>query len=361
MQAEGLGDLAQHERPHGDFAVLEEMPLAVDDRLRNAQDGIEALLHVLDEPARLLQLRRKRSGAARAGRDLGIQAVDPQARHRLGVEARAPHVAHFAHHHVGDHIARLDPGEGGARTRVEAEDQALRRTQGLVVRAGECLQPRVVARGEELQVRRHDLERKLALCAVVVGAQLEREALTRRARADARGLEVLQVLQGDRQLAHERLGIGFRLDGQERRDLFERLREITILVERVDQKADKHAVAGIQLGKRKLRVQVVAQRRRVRLGEGLLAFLVAALARAPVARELARPVGVRGGRRFGRRAARAARRGRGRRVPGLFHILALERRVLHQQAIDLLVELDRGELQQPDRLLQLRRQREVLR
>jgi hypothetical protein len=41
-------------------------------------------------------------------------------------------------------------------------------------------------------------------------------------------------------------------------------------------------------------------------------------------------------------------------------ILALERRVLHQQALDLLVELDRRELQQLDRLLQLRRQRQVL-
>jgi hypothetical protein len=42
-------------------------------------------------------------------------------------------------------------------------------------------------------------------------------------------------------------------------------------------------------------------------------------------------------------------------------VLALERRVLHQEAVDLLVQLDRRELQQADRLLQLRRQREVLR
>ena len=41
-------------------------------------------------------------------------------------------------------------------------------------------------------------------------------------------------------------------------------------------------------------------------------------------------------------------------------VLALEQRVLLQEALDLLVELDRRQLQQPDRLLQLRRQREVL-
>ena len=49
-------------------------------------------------------------------------------------------------------------------------------------------------------------------------------------------------------------------------------------------------------------------------------------------------------------------------MTGIVHaVLALERGILHQQAVDLLVQLDRGELQQPDRLLQLRRQREVLR
>ena len=41
---------------HRHVAVLEEIALAVDDRLRNAQDGVEALLHVLDQPAGLLQV-----------------------------------------------------------------------------------------------------------------------------------------------------------------------------------------------------------------------------------------------------------------------------------------------------------------
>ena len=71
VQVERVGDLAQHQRPHRDFAVLEEMPLAVDDRLRHAQDRVEALLHVLDQPLRFLQLAREllRAGVAvaRAG------------------------------------------------------------------------------------------------------------------------------------------------------------------------------------------------------------------------------------------------------------------------------------------------------
>ena len=42
-------------------------------------------------------------------------------------------------------------------------------------------------------------------------------------------------------------------------------------------------------------------------------------------------------------------------------VLALEQRILLQHPLDLGVELERRQLQQPDRLLQLRRQREVLR
>src|SRR6202007_2608699 len=79
MQLEGLRDLAQHQRAHRDFAVLEEMALLVDDRLRYAQNGVEALLHVLDQPARLLQLRGDAGAAvARTRRALGVQAVDAQ-------------------------------------------------------------------------------------------------------------------------------------------------------------------------------------------------------------------------------------------------------------------------------------------
>ena len=47
VQAERGGDLAQHERPHRHFAVLEEVALAVDDGLRDSQDRVEALLHIL--------------------------------------------------------------------------------------------------------------------------------------------------------------------------------------------------------------------------------------------------------------------------------------------------------------------------
>src|SRR6266700_585513 len=50
VQAEDLRDLAQHHRSHRHFAMLEEMTLAIDDGLRDAQNRLEALLHVADQP-----------------------------------------------------------------------------------------------------------------------------------------------------------------------------------------------------------------------------------------------------------------------------------------------------------------------
>src|SRR2546427_9651683 len=68
------------------------MALTVDDRLRHAQDRLESLLHVLDQPACFLQLMREL--AARLTpvvlQDIGVHAIDAQLRQRVGVEARHP-------------------------------------------------------------------------------------------------------------------------------------------------------------------------------------------------------------------------------------------------------------------------------
>src|SRR5512145_508232 len=163
VQPERGGDLAQDQGPHRDLAVLEEVALAVDNRLRHTQDGVEALLHVLDQPARLLQLRGDAGAAARRGGELGVKPIDAQARHGVGVQARAPHVAHLLYDDVGDYVARLDLRECRAGARIERLDQALRRAQRVFAGAGERLQPCVVTRGEQLQVLFDDLEREPAL------------------------------------------------------------------------------------------------------------------------------------------------------------------------------------------------------
>ncbi len=67
VQAELLGDLAQAERLHRHRAELEEVLLALEDRLGDHQDGREALLHVLHRPARFLQVLRRARCSCRCG------------------------------------------------------------------------------------------------------------------------------------------------------------------------------------------------------------------------------------------------------------------------------------------------------
>ena len=109
MQAEDLRDLAQHHRPHRHLAMLEEMTLAIDDGLRDAQNRLEALLHVADQPFRFLQLRCELliRRFAIAGENVGVDAVEPQLRHRRLVERRNPAPPHLTYDHVGDHVVRL--------------------------------------------------------------------------------------------------------------------------------------------------------------------------------------------------------------------------------------------------------------
>ena len=163
--------------------MFEEIALPVDDRLRYPEDGVEALQYVLDQPARLLQLRGERIAAATARPrcELCIEAIDAQARHGFLVQAGPPDALHLAHHHIGYHVARLEPGEGGAGTGIQAADQRLRGAQRLVVGAGEDFQAHVVAAREKLEVLFADRHREGAQGTVVRvnfshGANLQRQA-----------------------------------------------------------------------------------------------------------------------------------------------------------------------------------------
>src|SRR3970282_167079 len=132
------------------------------------------------------------------------------------------------------------------------------------------------------------------------GAELQRQAFAQAARADAHRLEVLQVFQHDLQFVE----VDLQLRGQERGELLQALREIAIVVQRIDQQGAQLVVPAGQVG----------EGGRIRGRDGLLARVV----------------------------------------------VALEQGIFLEDALELLVELEGGELQQADRLLQLRREREVL-
>ena len=107
MQAQFVGDLAQHHRAHGQFAMREKTLLPLDDGAADAQDGVKALLDVLDEPARLLHARSQR-GMALALEQAGVGLVNAQARHGLLVQAhlqtRQRALPHAPHNDIGHDV-----------------------------------------------------------------------------------------------------------------------------------------------------------------------------------------------------------------------------------------------------------------
>ena len=84
--------------------VIPAILLPFHDGLRHAQDGIETLAHVLDQPARLLQLRAQLRLAPGLLEHTGVHLVHAQARHHVGVQRDRPAALGAPHDHVRHHI-----------------------------------------------------------------------------------------------------------------------------------------------------------------------------------------------------------------------------------------------------------------
>jgi len=177
------------------------------------------------------------------------------------------------------------------------------------------------------------------------------------------------VLEGDGQL----LRLDLQLLGYELRELLDGLREIAAFVKRFYEERDQVAVARFELGQGELPVQMLTQVGRLG-GDlekiaivGIVARTRARAAFSPpigVGREnvrLRRILGARllGGRlNGGSRLAVHVRRSCRNLAVGVF---ALEERIFREKFLEFLIQFHRRELQQAYRLLQLRRQRQVLR
>ena len=228
-------------------------------------------------------------------------------------------------------------------------------------------------------------------------AQLQHQAFAEVARAHAGGLQALQPAQRALQARPQVFaGIGaadVQHLGQALGDLFQRVGQVAVLVERLDQHLHRRRSSGDSRMPGNLRAQVVLQRAGRCRGPGLdlVAIAAAAGCRCGASRGCRRSLRARC--RFPSRRARWCRTlgasirpassasaasprvalgvalarsvGRaplGRRLEGLPALfLDFEEGVLLEHLLDFLVQLQRGELQQPDRLLQLRRERQVLR
>ena len=157
--------------------------------------------------------------------------------------------AHLAHDHVGHDVARLVLRERRARAADRGCGSARASRAARVVAVQHALQLGEVARGE--QRRWPSTTSSAAARCGVVGRQrlqLQREALGEVARADAGGLEALQVLAARSSAPRARSSSS----GEHARRAPRASREVAVVVERVDQRRDDLPVAQRQVEQREL-------------------------------------------------------------------------------------------------------------
>jgi hypothetical protein len=182
--------------------------------------------------------------------------------------------------YVGHHVARVDRRILGAGARIERADQVLRLAQFVVVAAQRLADACEVARRELVEVILDDGQRQLARRAVVEAQQLQRQAFLRIARTDARRVEVLQVTQGDAEFFQQDFAQIDVVSGPDQQvdQFIQRLRQVAVVVERLDQEADQRAFAVRHLGQADLGAEVLAQRRGRGLGLAAVDVVVVGVA-----------------------------------------------------------------------------------
>ena len=214
-----------------------------------------------------------------------------------------------------------------------------------------------VVLGQAVEMVGDDPARRLALVRIVDRVDLELQALRDAARADAAGVERLHPLERDQHL----VGVDLVGHARRRRDLLERGAQVAVVVERFDDRAGEGVVARVERQDVDLGVQVLAQAdvggdQVERAQVALHALGADARRRLLPAVALVRRVADRGEQAVGiagLQVDRDAVAGGGRVVVG--RVLDFEKGVAAHRVVDLLREVERGQLQQANRMLQARR------
>ena len=278
VQTQLVGNIAQHQRAHGQLTMHKEVLLPLHDGFGHPQDGVEALLNVLDEPARLLQalLQRGMSFAAFVtAQHAGVDVMYTQLGHDFGIELhRKVHPAragsHRAHDDIGHHDIALHVDKATPRTGLKAGDQRDGLAQLLFASAAQAgklaqIAPRQQVHGLSADGLRQQQAAHMGRCrALVLGftnqiAQLQLQAFGQIARAHAHGLQALQQLERNGKVLLQLLALLQIVTGQALRQLLQRIFEVSIVAERLDEKAQRRRICRAQMQAQRLMMEKVAQ------------------------------------------------------------------------------------------------------
>ena len=376
--------VVQDHRPHGLGTVLEEALLALDDAPRHLEQRLVAALQALDEPLRFLQVVAQEhvvGGIVGATDHRRIVGIDAQAWRYFRVELHQPAAVALAHDHVRDHVFRGARADHAARTRVELLDAVDRRLELRFADVQAAHQRCVVLGAQQLDVLVDDHARMThgGFFGVEL-AQLDQQALAQVAGAHADRVEMLDAMQDRDDFVDLDPALGAEALGK----VLEAHAQHAVGIDGVDDGHRDHAIGFRHRRQVELPQQVVGKRGC--LGGVLLEVLsLFAAARRTGAAGLVDivPAGVDGeigGHRFGghvidRVGLRhlALRRSRillrelllraghpRHHVVGRRALDQFEQRVTVERLLDFLLQVQRRQLEQTYRLLQLGRHGQVL-
>ncbi|MNM86503.1 hypothetical protein D3C81_986570 [compost metagenome] len=387
VHAHRFGDVMQDQRLHRLVPVVEEAALVLDDLRGDLHQGFVTALQALDEPAGFLQLVAH-EGVVGAGVGAADEAcvlwVDPQARDRFLVQLHQPAFAVLAHDDIRDDVFRFARLDLRARARVEALHQFDDLAQFVFLDLHAAHQLAVVAAAQQVD--------EVSDQALGLGhpgragwqlTQLQQQAFPQVAGAHAGGFELLDTVQDRFDLVE--LDVQLRVEAGA--DFLEGVLQVTLAIDAVDQGDGDQAIgirhrcqvqlpqqmalqalAGRGAGGEVPLVVIVAWQA---AGAGLVDVFPGGIDRKLVGDSLVplavfQVVGADGGfletvvLSFGSRLVLGVVRHRVAVVEVFAVFLTFEHRVRLQRFLDFLLEVQGGELEQADGLLQLRSHRQLL-
>src|SRR5262245_8588891 len=373
VHADVVAHVAQGEGAEERQALVEELALEVHQALRDLPERPLTLLHALDQPhsgAELL-LDVLLGLVARPPQERAVERVHPQARDALLVEDHHVVLAHLLDRHVGYHVARVVDGDAPARLGLEGLDLFDRFHDPLDRQLHGPRDLGVAAPLQVFEVLLHDLYRHRVR--LRVGGELQEQALLHATRGDPGRIEGLDTLER---------GL-YRLEARAHplRDLLQVGPQVAVLVQVADDRladAQEILVVGAEpellaemLGERGVAAPQVLEGQLVALlhrDRGPLVAVVVENGGREIERQVVGLLPVHRGRLLGDRLGHLPRGrslhrggsvgsgwgGRGLRSVGGLDRDLLEERILLQLLAHDLLQLQRGQLHQLDRLLQQR-------
>src|SRR6185437_12111362 len=224
-------------------------------------------LQALQQPARFLQLRAHGGMAGIAADETRVALIEAHPRQGGRVDLHRPAVVGPPDEYIGDDILGRTGADHGAGTRLAGAHQRERAGELLVAGPQLPFHGRELPAGNTLEVMARDLDRRVEPGGRRIELpQLQLDALADRARADTRRVQGLNARKRSLDLGGLALDFGPQGVG----DLLQRLRQVAIVADGVDDGARDRKLPRLQLRELELPEQIFLHRLTGGVGEFLL-------------------------------------------------------------------------------------------